>query len=279
MARILDRIECAPADERLHPPAQLRQSPRMPIRAVIFDLFDTLVDLQYDRIPRDQHAGRPIMPTARSLHAAVAECAAIDFERFMEVLFAVDHEILHPRYARDIEVPTEERFAAVVERLGLDVPGLSHRLTGIHMDAIREHTIVPPHHDEVLAELRNRCRIGLCSNFSDSATASSILDESGFGRHFDAVVISEDVGFRKPRREIFDATLERLGVSGGEAIHVGDNLHADVQGAAAAGIASVWITRRVREAERHLQEFDGPAPDFVIDELAELIQVLDASGS
>ena len=46
-----------------------------------------------------------------------------------------------------------------------------------------------------------------------------------------------------------------------------------------AGIASVWITRRVREADRRLQEFDGPAPDFVIADLAELIQVLDANGS
>ena len=64
-----------------------------------------------------------------------------------------------------------------------------------------------------------------------------------------------------------------------EALHVGDNLHADVQGAAAAGIASVWITRRVPEAERCLQEFDGPAPDFVIADLAELVQMLDASGS
>jgi FMN phosphatase YigB (HAD superfamily) len=251
----------------------------MPIRAVIFDLFDTLVDLHYDRIPRERHAGRPVMPTARSLHAAVAERTPIDFERFMDVLFAVDHELVHPRYARDLEVSTEERFTAVVERLGVDEPGLSGRLTAIHMGAIRDHTVVPAHHDDVLAELHGRVRVGLCSNFSDSSTARAILAESRLDRHFDAVVISEDVGFRKPRREIFDATLSQLGVGTDEALHVGDNLHADVQGAAAAGIASVWITRRVNGAERRLQEFDGPAPDFVVTDLEELVQVLNAAGS
>jgi HAD superfamily hydrolase (TIGR01549 family) len=251
----------------------------MAIRAVIFDLFDTLVDLHYDRLPRERHAGRPVMPTARSLHAEVATRVPIGFEEFMDVLFAVDHEILHPRYARDLEVPTAERFAAVVERLGVDEPGLSRRLTAIHMGAIRDHTFVPAHHDEVLAELHARVRVGLCSNFSDSATALAILEEAHFERHFDAVTISEDVGFRKPRREIFDATLAQLGVGADEALHVGDNLHADVQGAAAAGIASVWITRRVNEAERRLQEFDGPAPDYVVGDLDELIPMLNAAGS
>jgi HAD superfamily hydrolase (TIGR01549 family) len=251
----------------------------MPIRAVIFDLFDTLVDLHYERVSRDFHAGRPIMPTARRLHAAVAEYKAVDFDRFVDVLFAVDHEILHPRYARDVEVPTEERFAAVVERLGIDAPRLPRCLTEIHMGAIRDHTVVLPQHADLLAELHGRFRLGLCSNFSHSPTALSILEESGLDCHFDAIAISDEVGFRKPRSEIFEVTLERLGVGAGEALHVGDNLHADVQGAGAAGIASVWITRRVHEAERRLQEFDGPAPDFVIVDLAELIQVLDASGS
>jgi HAD superfamily hydrolase (TIGR01549 family) len=147
------------------------------------------------------------------------------------------------------------------------------------MGAIRDHTVALPQHADLLAELHTRFRLGLCSNFSHSPTALSILEESGLDCHFDAIAISDEVGFRKPRSEIFEVILERLGIGADEALHVGDNLHADVQGAGAAGIASVWITRRVREAERRLQEFDGPAPDFVIVDLAELIQVLDASGS
>lgn len=244
-------------------------------RAVTFDLFDTLVDLHYEHIPREQFAGKTVPPTARALHAAVTDRVDVDFETFLDVAFAVDEEIRNSRYARNLELPTEERFAALVERLGLvdrELPGI---MTAIHMGAIREHTIVPSHHGEILAGLRQRVRIGLCSNFSHSETALRILEESDLRRHFDAVVISEAVGIRKPRPEIFTAVLDHLAVAPGEVLHVGDSLHADVDGAAACGIPSVWITRRVSDADRRLREHAGAKPDFVIRDLAELSSLLD----
>lgn len=245
---------------------------------MLFDLFDTLVDLHYDRIPRDEHAGRPVPPTARALHAAVAERSDIAFERFLEVVFAVDAEFREERYARGLELPTEERFAAVLDRLGLADTELPARMTDIHMDAIRRHTEVPGHHAGLLAELQQRVRVGLCSNFSHSPTALGILEEADFQRHFHAIVISDAVGIRKPRIEIFEAALAGLGVTAKEVLHVGDSLRADVGGAASAGIPSVWITRRIRDPEQKLRDHDGPAPDYVIDDLAELTGLLDRVG-
>ena len=46
-----------------------------------------------------------------------------------------------------------------------------------------------------------------------------------------------------------------------------------------SGIPAVWITRRVRDADRRLREHTGPAPDFVIEDLAELPSLLDRAGS
>jgi HAD superfamily hydrolase (TIGR01509 family) len=247
----------------------------MAFRAVSFDLFDTLVDLHYDHVPREQYAGKMIPPTARALHAAVAARADVDFGTFLDVASAVDRELRGERYARDLELPTEERFTALVERLGLDAPDLPGIMTEIHMGAIRRHTAVPEHHAEILIELKRKARIGLCSNFSHSETARRILEDFDLLRHFDAVVISESVGIRKPRAEIFAAVLDRLGVAPGEALHVGDSLHADVDGAAAFGIPSVWITRRVSDADRQLREHAGAKPDFVIQDLAELSSLLD----
>jgi FMN phosphatase YigB (HAD superfamily) len=251
----------------------------MAVRALIFDLFDTLVDLHYDRIPRDEHAGRPVPPTARALHAAVAECSDVGFERFLEVVFEVDAEFREGRYAKGLELPTEERFTAVIDRLGLDDAELPGRMTTIHMAAIRRHTEIPEHHAGLLAELGQRVRIGLCSNFSHSPTALAILEEADFQRHFDTIAISDAVGIRKPRVEIFEATLRGLGVAADEVLHVGDSLRADVGGAASAGIASVWITRRIRDPERRLREHGGPAPDHVIDDLAELTALLEQVGA
>jgi FMN phosphatase YigB (HAD superfamily) len=102
-----------------------------------------------------------------------------------------------------------------------------------------------------------------------------VLDAASLSEHFDAVVISDAVGIRKPRGEIFEATLEALDVAPEEALHVGDSLTADIGGAAAAGIQTAWITRRVRDPDAKLAEFAGPPPDFRVADLAELSELLD----
>jgi putative hydrolase of the HAD superfamily len=247
--------------------------------AVIFDLFDTLVDLHYEQIPRDEFHGRSVPPTARALHTAVARHAEVDFETFLAVAFAVDEELRVARYERDLELPTVERFRAVVERLGIENGELAETMTDIHMGVLREHTTVPAHHGGILAALRSRVRVGLCSNFSHAETALRILDEADLRRQFDSIVISETLGFRKPRAEIFEAALGGLGVDAAETLHVGDSLRSDVAGAAACGIRSVWITRRVGDAARLLREFTGARPDFVVSDLSEVPLLLDRSGS
>lgn len=55
---------------------------------------------------------------------------------------------------------------------------------------------------------------------------------------FDAVVISGEVGMRKPDPEIFDYTLSRLGRQPEEAVFV-DDMEPNVRGAAAVGLISV----------------------------------------
>ena len=97
-----------------------------------------------------------------------------------------------------------------------------------------------------------------------------VIEKARLQPHLDAVVISDDVGFRKPRPEIFLATLDALGVGAEETVHVGDDLRADVGGAAPLGIRTAWITRRVREPEAKLREWEGPAPDWTVSDLAEL---------
>jgi putative hydrolase of the HAD superfamily len=244
------------------------------IRAVVFDLFDTLVDLRYEDLPRLEHEGRRIGSTTGALHAAVGTRAALSFPEFAETLLAVDRELYESRGAQGLEVPTQERFTALVERLGLEDPELPAILTGVHMGMLRDTVRVPEHHADVLARLGRRVRLGLCSNFTHSETALAILEETGLRHHLGAVVISDAVGFRKPRAEIFAAVLRELGVAPEECLHVGDNLRADVGGARSAGMATAWITRRVAEPERLLGEFDGPRPDWCIRDLAELHPLL-----
>lgn len=250
----------------------------MPIRAIVFDLFDTLVDLSLHDLPRVEIRGKSVPSTAGALHAAAASHAPIALEAFVDALGEVDREFRESRYAQGLELPTLERFEALVERLGVDAPALPRLLTDTHMGMIREKVSVPAHHGDVLSALRRRAKLGLCSNFSHSEMALALLDDSGLRAHLDSVIISDAVGIRKPRGEIFDAVLGELGVAPAEALHVGDSLRADVGGAAPLGIRSVWITRRIRDVDDALASHDGPPPDHVIADLSELDALLDALG-
>jgi len=246
-----------------------------PVRAVVFDLFDTLVDLHTERMAPMEFRGAPLAGTARDLYAAFARrVAGVDFDDFAGTLQALDTEFRKSRYAEGLELPTGERFAALVDRIGGDA-ALVDELTAVHMGALRDHVRILDHHADVLTQLRGSVSLALCSNFSHSETALRVLDDAGLRSHFDVIAVSDVQGFRKPRPEIFHETLSGLGVAPEETLHVGDNIFADVGGAGALGIRTVWLTRRVREPERHTSRYDGPPPDFVLEDLAELLPLVE----
>jgi HAD superfamily hydrolase (TIGR01549 family) len=242
----------------------------MPIRAVVFDLFDTLVDLHMDRLPPVEIDGRRFPSTAGHLHALVRERADIAWEDFGKALWAVEREVRAPRAEQGRELPTLERMHEILRRLGLDDAPLAERLTDVHMTLLREQVTTLPHHPEVLERLRGKVRLAVCSNFSHSQTALRILEDAGLRWHFDAVLVSDATGYRKPRREIFEATCALLGVPAGETLHVGDHLKLDVAGGSAAGLSTAWLVRRVRDPDAALRDHAGPPPTHVIRDLAEV---------
>jgi FMN phosphatase YigB (HAD superfamily) len=245
----------------------------VPIRAVAFDLFDTLVDLDMDGLPRVEVNGRSFPSTAGVLHAEVARHAPVTLEEFAAAQRVVDQEVRAPRYEAGRELPTLERFALVLAGLGVERPGLAERLTGLHMGMLVGQVRHLAHHAGVLAGLRGRVQLAVCSNFSHSQTALAVLEAAGLRWHLDAVLVSDAVGFRKPRAEIFRATLGALGTAPEETLHVGDSLSADVAGAAALGMRTAWITRRVPKPDEALAKHGGPRPDHVVTDLAEIVEL------
>jgi putative hydrolase of the HAD superfamily len=91
------------------------------------------------------------------------------------------------------------------------------------------------------------------------------LAGSGLADHFEAVVVSGDLGTRKPDGSVFRHALSLVGAPASAAVMVGDNLVNDIEGAGATGLAAVWINRT-----------GDPCPDGVtaISTLAELSSVL-----
>ena len=93
----------------------------------------------------------------------------------------------------------------------------------------------------------------------------------GLGHHFDFTVTAADAGVMKPHRQIFEYALGLAGVTPAAAVHVGDDVVTDVQGAKAAGMRAVWINPERRAWDPHL----GVPPDATISDVSELSVVLE----
>jgi HAD superfamily hydrolase (TIGR01509 family) len=252
------------------------------IRGIVFDLFDTLVDQNHRRLAPIEVGGRRMAATLPDLHAFARERAGIghDLVGFADLLDAVDAELRRTTLDVGVELPTVDRFEALAERLGVGEPrALAEALTRVHMGALQAAVTVPDHHEAVLTTLAARHRLALCSNFSHGETARAVVAEAGFTPHLHALLISDEVGIRKPRPEIFEAAAEALGLSPREILHVGDSLEADVAGAASIGMRTVWLTRRIREPEAQLARYRGPRPDFALDDLRDLPVLMARQGA
>jgi HAD superfamily hydrolase (TIGR01509 family) len=145
--------------------------------------------------------------------------------------------LLAPGAARSVDYPTELR----------DLLGpVSDAELGRFQDA--EHAAWRPARSLVsgahvlLGSLRDRgLRLAVVTNTwpDPPRLVRRELDELGVSPLVDAVVLSGEVGARKPEPAIFEAALAALGVAPEDAVFVGDRLVDDVAGAAAVGLTTV----------------------------------------
>ncbi|PYN75969.1 MAG: hypothetical protein DMD96_26555 [Candidatus Rokuibacteriota bacterium] len=220
----------------------------MTYTAVLFDLFDTLVRFDRERMPEIQINGKAVRSSAGMLHAILqTQAPQIGLERCYEALGESWREAERLRAIDHREVPAAARFAHFFRRLGLDeaaLPsGFGRTLIDAHRGALGRAAEFPAHHRPLLRRLAERYRLAVVSNFDYTPTALDILERAGVVELFETIVVSDEVGWRKPRRDIFDAALGRLGVRAEESLFVGDRADMDVLGAQRIGMDVAWINR------------------------------------
>jgi putative hydrolase of the HAD superfamily len=94
--------------------------------------------------------------------------------------------------------------------------------------------------------------------------------EGGILGRFETVVVSDEVGWRKPRPVIFQRALAAMGLRPEECLFIGDRPEIDVAGAKAMGMGAAWLN-----PDRAPLPPGLPAPDLDISGLAELRRALE----
>jgi putative hydrolase of the HAD superfamily len=137
----------------------------------------------------------------------------------------------------------ERRIQVLCEELGLGVEGDALPAIAADSAAAWQRYVRPdPESRPVLQTLRRRYRLALISNFDHPPHVHRALAESGLGDAFDAIIVSAEVGVKKPDPGIFRIALARTGVEPRSVVHVGVT-DEDVQGATQAGIRPILIRR------------------------------------
>ncbi|MGB0062145.1 HAD family hydrolase [Candidatus Binatus sp.] len=240
-------------------------------KAVVIDLFDTLVTWNPDGLPLMQFRGREIRSTTPLLYQTLETALGkrFDREKFSEAHASVYSEIFNARAQHDaVEITCLERFARTLKRLEVDegtAGPLAEDLRRIHMARVREVTKAPPARIDAMKKIARHHRVGLISNFDDSETGHLIMHDTGIRDLFDPVIISADTGYRKPNPLIFKIILDAMKLAPADVLFVGDTPLDDVLGSKSVGMHSAWIRMRGREMPAGI-----PAPDIIIGDLAEL---------
>jgi putative hydrolase of the HAD superfamily len=127
--------------------------------------------------------------------------------------------------------------------------------------------VYPEHHTEVLLYLKEKgYRLSVVSNFDHAPTVRELLGGFGIADFFEHIVISEEVGWRKPHRKIFEFALAALGENASDVLFIGDNPEADIMGSSDCGIDSVWVKRK--------EQFTRAEPNFIIKDLQDLKEII-----
>ena len=107
-------------------------------------------------------------------------------------------------------------------------------------------------------------------------TFVNMLTHHGLWDHFDAHIISEDVGCHKPDARMFDAALAAAGLTradAGRTVMIGNNLSRDINGANALGINSVFMAWS--SLRSHEPADASEMPDYRIGAPSEFMALLD----
>ena len=216
-------MRCSPAPSRSRPEDNEFSVDNGAIKAVVFDLFDTLVKWEPERLPllhwreRSTHSTLPwILPSLQERMGP-----RFELETFLTVYHDVIDEINAEREREGIEITCQERFERTLARLGYSDPAerslLAFHVTRVHMDGVRKVTFAPPERSDAVRRLAPHFRLGLLSNFDDAQCGREVLLDTGVADLFEAVIISAEAGLRKPNPLIYQRILTMLqrGAAGG----------------------------------------------------------------
>lgn len=224
------------------------------IRAVIFDLDNTLIDFM-------RMKDEAIRAAADAMVDAGLDMSMVEIVEGIEEVY------------REKGIEYQKVFDDFLER---KTGGINWKILASGVLAYRRsreaHLVLYPHADETLVKLAKKgIRLAVVTD-APRREAWLRLVKLGLHHLFDVVVTFEDTGKLKPDSAPFMRALDLLGVEAGETLMVGDWVERDMVGAGKLGIRTAFA----RYGDIFSSRESGA--DYEIDDIAELVDIVEHSG-
>jgi len=190
-----------------------------------------------------------------------------DFELFFEAFQATNYTLWEQfnKGLIDKDELRAIRFKKVFSRAELPVSEIPENLEEEFILRTSTKPKVMDHAFETLDYLKTKYRLHIITNGFNLSQYNK-LKSSKLDPYFDLIVTSENSGFRKPDKRIFDHALLQIKTEANHCLMIGDNPLSDIQGAQNAKIDQVFYNP--------LNTENIVKPTFTIHHLSELIKIL-----
>ena len=197
---------------------------------VLFDVDETLYDRRgaQHRILRDLVAQLPELFGGLTQNEVEAAWAESDRQ-------TADHAMT----TTSIEASRDARSALLLKLLGRP-EARARAVSAAYVEAYRRTAAPIAGAAETVRRCARHLPVGIVSNAFPDVQYHKI-DSLGVRELFRCILLSEEVGVRKPAPAIFAEGCRLLGTAPGETLYVGDSYGNDVVGARDAGLVSCWF--------------------------------------
>jgi len=242
------------------------------VKAVIFDYIGTLINCR----------GYTMDASRENLYASLAgEGFVVAKNKFLEAYDLAHEKYRKVRYEELREVTNAVWVAEALCSLGFKVAADDYRIKdalNVFFKAYVDTFELRYGVKKLLKESRKRCKVALISNFTYAPVIYKSLRQLELNAFFDTVVVSQEVGWRKPSSRIFQNALNCLQVDADEAVYIGDSPIEDIRGAKQAGLKTIFIASQfntIRDLEDSQQKPDFVAKNFqsISENFAEIISL------
>ncbi|MGA3291235.1 MAG: HAD family hydrolase [Candidatus Bathyarchaeia archaeon] len=236
------------------------------VKAVIFDYVGTLVNCR----------NYTMEASREKLHTAlVNEGFDVAKDKFLEAYILAHEKYRKKRYEQLREVTNAVWVAEALCNIGFNATADDYRIKAAlnvffkdYLDMLELRAGAK----KLIKQVKEQYKVALISNFTHSQVIYSSLRKLRINTFFNAVVISEENGWRKPSTHIFQATLNKLQVQANQAVYIGDSPIEDIKGAKQAGLKTVFVPSQFNTLKDLLDSLQKP--DFIAKDLQSISENL-----